>query len=297
MENSFYTLIVVPHAKAQFRKFYVPVRWLRWGGAGLGALALALTAIVGHYFWIASERFEATRLRAENQALTQRARQYQDSLARLQAKMASLQRMVDKLGVMAGLESSLPEPPAGVGGVTGAESVAPSREIDLSLPAFEKNVDSLNKKSAELEAVYQDQKQLLASTPSTWPVRGYLSSRFGNRIDPFTGAPDFHPGIDISTPVGTKIHAPAAGLVVSIGERGGYGRSIVIDHGFGVLTRYAHMDGYNVRAGQRVKRGDVLGFVGNTGRSVAPHLHYEVWVNDKLQNPIHYILDEYRSFG
>jgi murein DD-endopeptidase MepM/ murein hydrolase activator NlpD len=297
MENKFYTFIVVPHAKAQFRKFQVPVRLLRWGGAGLGTLALGLTGIVGHYFWIAAERHDAARLRVENQALTEKARQYEDSLTRLQAKMAVLQKMVDKLGVMAGIDSSPQESAVGVGGVTGAESIAPSREADFSLPALEKNVEALNRRSAELEAVYQDQKQLLASTPSIWPVRGYLSSRFGNRVDPFTGAPDFHPGIDISTPRGTRIHAPAAGLVVSVGERGGYGKSIVIDHGFGVLTRYAHMDGYNVRPGQKVKRGDVLGFVGNTGRSVAPHLHYEVWVNDKLQNPIHYILDEYRSFG
>jgi len=297
MENHSYTFIVVPHAKARFRKFQVPVRVLRWGGMLAGTLGLVLTAIVAHYFWIAAERHEATRLRAENKALTLKTREYEQSLSRLQTKVAGLQRMVDKLGVMAGLDSELPAPPAGVGGVVGSESVAPSKDANFSLPGLEKNLDSLREKSVELEALYEDQKQLLASTPSIWPVRGYLSSRFGNRTDPFTGAPDFHPGIDISTPRGTKIHAPAAGLVVSVGERGGYGKSIIVDHGFGVMTRYAHMDGYNVKAGQRVKRGDLLGFVGNTGRSVAPHLHYEVWVNDRLQNPIHFILDEYRSFG
>jgi murein DD-endopeptidase MepM/ murein hydrolase activator NlpD len=86
-------------------------------------------------------------------------------------------------------------------------------------------------------------------------------------------------------------------VVVSVGRRGAYGKALVIDHGFDVVTRYGHLEEYNVRAGQRVRRGDVIGFVGNTGRSSAPHLHYEVWVRDKLQNPIHYILDEYRSFG
>jgi len=296
MEHESYTFIVVPHARARFRKFHVPVRLLRWGGAVAGTLALGLTGILGHYLWIASEVHDAARLRVENEALTLKTREYEENIGRLEAKLAGLQRTVDKLGVMAGLESSLPEPPAGVGGVTGADSIAPSRDPSF-LPSLEKNVDTLNQKSAELEAIYKDQKLLLASTPSIWPVRGYLSSRFGNRTDPFTGAPDFHPGIDISTPRGTKIHAPAAGLVVSVGEHGGYGKSIIIDHGFGVVTRYAHLDGYNVKPGQRVKRGDVLGFVGNTGRSVAPHLHYEVWVNDRLQNPIHFILDEYRSFG
>jgi murein DD-endopeptidase MepM/ murein hydrolase activator NlpD len=128
-------------------------------------------------------------------------------------------------------------------------------------------------------------------------VRGYLSAGFGNRVDPFTGQYDFHPGLDISTPIGTKVEAPADGVVVSCGDKGGYGNAIVIDHKYGIVTRYAHLSGFNVKPGQRVKRGDVIGFVGNSGKSTAPHLHYEVWVNDQAQNPIHYILDEYRSFG
>ena len=138
---------------------------------------------------------------------------------------------------------------------------------------------------------------LLASTPSVWPVRGYLSAGFGNRLDPFTGLRDFHPGIDISTPIGTKVQAPADGVVVFCGLKGGYGNAIMIDHGYGVVTRYGHLDAFNVKPGQRVRRGDVIAFVGNTGRSTAPHLHYEVWVNDQTQNPIQYILDEYRTFG
>ena len=108
--------------------------------------------------------------------------------------------------------------------------------------------------------------------------------------------PDFHPGIDVSTPRGTPIVAPADGVVTYRGKRGAYGNALVLDHGYGIVTRYAHLDGYNTRPGQRVRRGDVIGFVGNTGRSTAPHLHYEVWVDDQLRNPITFILDEYRSF-
>jgi murein DD-endopeptidase MepM/ murein hydrolase activator NlpD len=131
-----------------------------------------------------------------------------------------------------------------------------------------------------------------------WPVRGYLSAGFGNRTDPFTGLKDFHPGIDISTPRGTPVQAPADGVVVACKPKAGaYGNAIILDHGFGVVTRYGHLDGFNVKPGQKVRRGDVLGFVGSTGRSTAPHLHYEVWVRDQTQNPIQFILDEYRSFG
>jgi len=159
------------------------------------------------------------------------------------------------------------------------------------------NLSNLTEKSVKLEKFYKDQSILLASTPSVWPVHGYLSAGFGNRIDPFTGQRDFHPGIDISAPNGTKVMAPADGIVISTAERGGYGNAIVLNHQYGVVTRYGHLSSYNVRPGQRVRRGEVIGFVGSTGRSTAPHLHYEVWVRDQAQNPIHFILDEYRTFG
>jgi murein DD-endopeptidase MepM/ murein hydrolase activator NlpD len=198
---------------------------------------------------------------------------------------------------MAGLEAPVPDAAVGgVGGAPSAEANAPALDPGF-VRSMERKVTDLANKSATLESVYRDQKVLLASTPSVWPVRGYLSTSFGNRLDPFTGQRDFHSGIDISTPLGTKISAPADGVVVTVAEKGGYGKSIVIDHGYGMLTRYGHLDRYNVRPGQRVKRGEVIGFVGNTGRSTAAHLHYEVWVRDQAQNPIHFILDEYRSFG
>jgi murein DD-endopeptidase MepM/ murein hydrolase activator NlpD len=206
--------------------------------------------------------------------------------------------MVAKLGLMAGVEESLPE--AGVGGVGGLsslETTAPSVDIAASLQGIDQTVSALTEKSSRLQAFFEDQQELLAATPSIWPVRGYLSASFGNRKDPFTGMPDFHPGIDISTPRGTKIVAPADGVVVFVGRKRGYGKALVINHGYGVVTRYGHLDGHNVRTGQRVRRGDVIAFVGNTGRSTAPHLHYEVWLNDQLRNPIEFILDEYRSFG
>jgi murein DD-endopeptidase MepM/ murein hydrolase activator NlpD len=205
--------------------------------------------------------------------------------------------MITKLGVMAGLDQLPPDASiGGVGGLSSLETQAPQAGPD-SLRKMETSVSLLTERSKALAEFYKDRGSLLAATPSVWPVRGYLSAGFGNRIDPFTGQRDFHAGIDISTPTGTRVLAPADGLVVSCGVKGGYGNAAVIDHGFGVVTRYAHLDHFNVKPGQRVHRGDVIAFVGNTGRSTAPHLHYEVWVNDQAQNPIQYILDEYRSFG
>ena len=298
MANEFYTLIVVPHAKARFRKFQVSVRLTRWVLGSLSVLALALVGIVVHYTMISVEVAELKRLQGENLALATKARAYAENAGRLQARVLTLQNMVTKLGLMAGVEKSLPDAQVGgVGGVSNLETTAPSVDIAASLQGIDQTVSALTQKSTRLQAFFEDQQQLLAATPSIWPVRGYLSASFGNRKDPFTGMPDFHPGIDVSTPRGTKVVAPADGVVVFVGRKQGYGKAMVINHGYGVVTRYGHLDGWNVRPGQRVRRGDPVAFVGNTGRSTAPHLHYEVWVDDQLRNPIEFILDEYRSFG
>ena len=298
MANEFYTLIVVPHAKARFRKFQVSVRLTRWVMTAAGVLALLLAGILAHYTWIAVEVAEVKRLRAENLALATKAKAYEENAGQLQAKILALQGVVNKLGVMAGVEQSLPDASiGGVGGLTRVETTAPSVDIATTLRSMDEKVGNLTAKSTRLEAFFRDQRQQLASTPSIWPVRGYLSENFGKRIDPFTGQPDFHPGLDISTPGGTKVVAPADGVVVFCGEKNGYGNALVIDHGYGIVTRYGHLAGFNVKPGQRIRRGDVIAFVGNTGRSTAPHLHYEVWLDDQAQNPIHFILDEYRSFS
>jgi murein DD-endopeptidase MepM/ murein hydrolase activator NlpD len=298
MANEFYTLIVVPHAKAKFRKFQVSVRLTKWAMGVAGTMALVLVGVLAHYTWIRVEVSELRRLRTENVALSTKAQAYEQNAAKLQTKLLTLQNMVMKLGMMAGLEKSLPDPAVGgVGGLTRLETTSPSADARLSMGAMEKKAEELTARSSRLEEYYQDQKVVLAATPSVWPVRGYLSSTFGNRVDPFTGQPDFHPGLDIATPMGTKVQAPADGVVVSTGPKGSYGNAIVIDHGYGVMTRYGHLSGFNVRPGQRVRRGDVIGFVGQTGRATAPHLHYEVWVHEQNVNPIQYILDEYRSFG
>jgi murein DD-endopeptidase MepM/ murein hydrolase activator NlpD len=298
MANEFFTLIVVPHAKARFRKIQVPLKLARWVMGAATVMVLTVGGVLVHYTRITAEVYELRRLRAENQVLTLKTLEYEQNAGKLQAKVAHLHSIVSKLGVMAGLDHSLPDTRVGgEGGVTGFETVPPAGTDRRSLAAIDVSVSALTDKSTQLEAFYRDQTLLLSSTPSIWPVRGYLSATFGKRLDPFTGRPDFHPGIDISTPIGTRIVAPADGIVLSTALSGGYGNAIIIDHGYGVVSRYGHLESYNVRPGQRVHRGEVIGFVGNTGRSTGPHLHYEVWVREQAQNPIHFILDEYRTFG
>ena len=128
--------------------------------------------------------------------------------------------------------------------------------------------------------------ELANATPSIWPTHGGLTSFFGSRSDPLTGEPAYHSGIDISAEKGQPVYATADGIVQSTGYTGDYGNLIVLKHAFGLSTRYGHLSGYHVKPGDTVKRGDVIGYIGSTGRSTGSHLHYEILVNGQLMNPL-----------
>lgn len=156
------------------------------------------------------------------------------------------------------------------------------------------------KKDSQLEEVIQhdlivymnESTQKLASIPSIIPSHGFISSRFGYRTSPFTGTSQLHKGLDIAAPIGTKIIAPADGKVIFAQKDGAYGLSVEVDHGNGIITRYAHMSKFGVKRGDKIKRGDLIGLVGNSGRSTGAHLHYEVIVNGVHTNPMAYIIDK-----
>ena len=136
---------------------------------------------------------------------------------------------------------------------------------------------------------FEDKRSLYASTPSIWPVRGWVTTPFGNRTSPFSGIVKFHEGIDIAAQTGMPIMAPADGVVIKAGFSTGYGNMVEISHGYGIKTVFAHNSRLNVKAGQRVKRGDVISYVGDSGSSTGPHLHYEVRLNGLPVNPTKYM--------
>jgi murein DD-endopeptidase MepM/ murein hydrolase activator NlpD len=127
---------------------------------------------------------------------------------------------------------------------------------------------------------------LAGATPSMWPVAGWLSDGFGRRSDPFTGEPTQHLGLDISADRGQPIYATADGVVQSAAYQSNFGNLVVVTHDFGLMTRYAHLSKFAVKAGQALQRGDLIGYVGSTGRSTGAHLHYEIWANGKPINPL-----------
>jgi murein DD-endopeptidase MepM/ murein hydrolase activator NlpD len=179
-----------------------------------------------------------------------------------------------------------------------ADGDSKSRQADTD-PDLLKQLDELDKKvkaqeheSRELKSYFEDQQALLASAPSIWPVRGWVTSDFSVRLDPYTGERTLHDGMDIATALGTPVRAPADGTVVFAGIEGGYGHVLVLDHGYGLKTRYGHLSRIDVKTGDKVHRGDFVAAVGNTGRSTGPHLHYEVRVNGVADNPRKFILEE-----
>ena len=147
--------------------------------------------------------------------------------------------------------------------------------------------ESLEQLLAELD----DKRVKLASMPSIWPARGWLTSRFGPRVSPFTGRRQLHAGIDIAARQGTPINAPAQGRVSYVGRKGAMGNTVILDHGFGVKTVYGHTEAIHVKPGQTVERGTLIASMGSSGRSTGPHLHYVVEVNGKPRDPLDYIFD------
>lgn len=171
---------------------------------------------------------------------------------------------------------------------------------DLNLNSLESNLSSLGREITlqlnSYEQIYSKLSQdieRLRKTPSIAPVnRGYLTSSFGSRPDPWTGKRRMHHGQDFGVLTGTPVYAPADGIVKSRNGKTGYGRTIILDHGYGIKTVYAHLSRYTVKPGDEVKRGDLIAYSGNTGRSTGPHLHYEVRVNNVPVNPRHYFLTD-----
>jgi len=300
MAKRFYTFILVPHAEAKFRKIHLSKRTAVLAASFLGLMVIVAGVLTFHYVRFYGEMRELRRLRIVNAELRRQNLDYEVSVEHLNNRVTSLQDFVKKLSVMAGLNTELPgESEGGMGGFGDEDPTSsPSvyDEVKNSLQQMAGDLTALEEKGQVLERFYEEHSLMLASTPSIWPARGYLSSSYGLRKDPFTGDREFHFGIDVSTPVGRPVVAPADGVVLYASKRGSYGNVIVIDHKFGMMTRYAHLSSFNVRAGQRVKRGEVVGLVGSTGRSNGPHLHYEVWVSNRPTHPLNYILEYDKTF-
>jgi murein DD-endopeptidase MepM/ murein hydrolase activator NlpD len=290
-----YSIVLADRSTGVVRRFTVAVR------PALAAIAcvLALPVLMGlGARW--SARAAIQDLETANTILEMENASYRETTDQLVSQIAELQSAVDDLGVQAIVDPAasraMERLPAAVrtramggGGTDGAGAAVPHGaldSIDQTFGALREVLGAIESRLTVVRTGVERRQALAAATPSIWPVAGYLSSAYGPRRDPFTGGSDFHSGLDISAPRGQPIQATADGTVTTASSQGNYGNLIEIDHGFGIMSRYGHLSRFAVTRGQRVRRGDIIGYVGSTGRSTSPHLHYEVLVNGRLTNPL-----------
>jgi murein DD-endopeptidase MepM/ murein hydrolase activator NlpD len=217
----------------------------------------------------------------------------------LREQLARLEVAEQKVRTVFGFpEVNSEERALGIGGTVVNADPTLSESTQLTY-ALESEIDRLLHRAAfereNFESVFSallDQKQRLDHTPSVYPVEGVLMRGFGVKSDPFTGTMRQHHGLDLAAPIGTPIYAPAAGKIILRERQTQYGNTVVIDHGYGIETVYGHMSKFAAKLGQTVRRGDIIGYVGNTGYSTGPHLHYEVHANGRSQNPMAYVYDK-----
>ena len=313
MASRFFTVMIVPERSSTTKSFKVKRQTL----INLGLLSFTVIAVISiftfHYFSTVKELRETRDIRTEK-------RQLESQLITMRSKVSRIERLLERIeqfdvkvraitqlndsernlamGPLGTLESgerpsvlfasgeridSVNEP---------LDSALTTRILSAKIDALEERAVADEDKLSSLSRYLDYQKVLLRSTPSIWPVHSRMkTSAFGIRRDPYTRERVMHKGLDIGAPEGSEIFAPADGTVIWVGTRGGYGMTVIVDHGFGIQSHFAHMSGYSVKLGDKVKRGSLIGMVGNTGRSTGPHLHYEVRLNGIPQDPTKYMLN------
>jgi murein DD-endopeptidase MepM/ murein hydrolase activator NlpD len=289
LRKRFYILFVARDAEGQLRKIPIPIHYLYVFMVGALIGMFTITGMAGSYTRMLMKVTRFNQLRTEKEALKSRYTQLEQVSKEKDIQVASLGSVANEVSVLYGLkpDAKLITDP------NNANSPAKFTESLNRLYALRETAMT-GVATAGISNGFSRQATLsdwvrAADAPQLWPVTGPITGPFGERSDPFNGEGAFHAGVDISSTFGQQIFAPADGDVTFADFFSGYGRMITIDHGHGLTTRYGHLSGFTVVEGQHVQRGQVIGYVGMSGRSTGPHLHYEVRINDTPVNPTKYL--------
>ena len=291
MGKSFYTFIVIPHASPRLHKLKLPVRTLNIL-AGVGVLSFFVAVGLGFsYAKMAFRAADYDKLQSENTDLKVQKTNLAIVTQKLGEKLSNLENISARIQTL--IENdNLSKRNKVNGPAIGGSNVDYTTAELLRSANLQEGIDLLKGRTAEMESQLSLLEQVavqratrLLYTPNIWPVRGSITSHYGNRTDPFNGDAELHLGLDISALFNAQVHAPADGVILFAERKAAYGNLLIIDHGNGLTTRYGHLSRSLVRVGQKVKRGDIVALVGMTGRTTAPHLHYEVRRNDRPMNP------------
>lgn len=284
------TLIVLPHAEVKSKKINVP-HWLIF--SALFAVVVLLTGFTIFSFQYFDVLHKVSRLKEVvqiNMDLQKENAKYEQKASVIIEKIDHLEFVSDNFSVIAGVD------PIRSGGMGDIENSKFNHEIlDRDLPVSSARINDISDTLNKVERKLYTNIDILDHTPTIWPLKstelGRIGDRRGNRYDRFVNATRFHAGLDVIAPKGTQVVATANGTVIYSARLGTMGNLIKIDHGKGFQTFYGHLSGFNVEVGDSVRRGDVIGYVGSTGKSTGDHLHYELRINGNDKDPEKYILN------
>jgi hypothetical protein len=279
----------------KMRKLIVPAYVLH----GLAALAIigsiTVLAAVGSYSRMLLKVGNYNAVRQERDVWKKQVRELQSTVKDTNQRLDAVQSLATDVAMTFGVMKYHP--------AAFETSDTPSSPEDI----FDRSVEQFTflKRNAAVIAVSAEGLRMMPSmafadsnyTPSIWPVMGHITDSFGERLDPFSGEGAFHTGVDVGADYGASVFATADGIVQDAGQHTGYGRVVIVDHGFGITTWYAHLSAYAVVPGARVKRGEVIGYTGISGRTTGPHVHYEVRVNNAPVNPWRYMRNNPATAG
>lgn len=300
MPDNFFTLMIIPRRKSAVKKLSLSSALIR--GLFIGSvLAVLLTLyIVYDYASIKRDKAELARLRTQTKEQSQQIHDLASKIDEFADRMEELKQFDKKLRILAKYQTGRDKKLLlGIGGSNSENARIKdllNQDQRKLIAGMRKGVAKLNddanireKSFTELMSFLREQKSLLAATPSIWPVKGWVTSEFGTRESPFSAGSEFHKGIDVATRMGKEIVSVADGIVIEVAYHTDDGNVIKIDHSHGISTAYAHLSKIAVKQGVRVKRGDLIGYVGDTGRSTGSHLHYAVYINKIPVNPRKYL--------
>ena len=300
MPSRRYTIVVADRTSGVVRRVTISAR----PAVAVACAVVTLPVLMGiGAAW--KSKADVGALFASYQTLESENANYRAATAALADQIEALQSTVTDLGNNAALDPAvaraIEQLPAlvkarAMGGPLSAADAARPQNYARTLSALASPDDTFGLLRTLLEGLetrlnvvrgnVEKRNALAAATPSIWPSQGWLTSRMGLRTDPVNGNRDFHAGLDIAADRGQPVYATADGRVTQSGYQGAYGNLLVVDHGFGLVTKYGHLSSYLVKQGEGVKRGQVIGRVGNTGRATGYHLHYEILANGRLINPL-----------
>lgn len=326
-----YTVVVFRGSSSKPLRFSFPRKFIRKLLILVAAFIVADLLVVSHYVIRTGEVWQLSAFRAEAMSARQQTAAFSSAIDDLKRRIAAMNEVNQRLRVMLGIEPAkqpgdlangrggddvpMPEGKSSLGGVSGSKpetrQAAPESNeaalyeggitadnAELIAQQVREQIQSLADAAAsqeqelkELSQVAEQRSTQWSSTPSIWPVKGWITSGFGPRVSPFTEKPAWHDGLDIGASPNAPVQAPAQGRIYSVGFDPKMGNHVKIDHGYGVETVYGHLAKSLVKEGQRVKRGDVIALVGSTGLSTGPHLHYMVKKNGQALDPTKFILD------